>query len=99
MPELDLEAILAVADGYEARKRAMIEAGALKDPAYLATLAEGEAIKAFEALRPLVWRIRNLERQTEFLASRLSGHSMNTVSVRTWLDLAEQAAEEAVNAC
>lgn len=69
---IDLEAILAIADGYESRKAAMIEAGALKDPAYLATLAEGEAIKAFEALRPLVARVRELEIVEESLARNLA---------------------------
>ena len=65
---IDLDSILAIADYYDKRKQTMIELGALKDPAYLATLAEGEAIKAFEALRPLVARVRELERQREYLA-------------------------------
>ena len=65
---IDLDSILAVANYYEKRKQTMIELGALKDPAYLATLAEGEAIKAFEALRPLVERVRELERQRDWLA-------------------------------
>ena len=62
---IDLDSILAIADGYEARKQAMVESKALKPPAYLATLAEGEAIKAFEALRPLVERIRELEQKAQ----------------------------------
>lgn len=98
---IDLDSILAIADGYAERMKIAREYFDRREPVpeehkkYLATLADGEAVKAFEALRPLVWRIRNLERQTEFLASRLSDHSMNTISARTWLDLAEQAAEEA----
>lgn len=66
MDKIDLDAILATADGYKARKRAMESIGELK-PAYLATLAEGEAIKAFEALRPLVARVRKLEREKDWL--------------------------------
>ena len=71
MNDEQLDSILAVADGYEKRKQTMIEVRALKDPAYLATLAEGEAIKAFEALRPLVEMVRDLERQREYLAGQL----------------------------
>lgn len=68
MDKIDLEEMERVADYYEKRKQTMIELGALKDPAYLATLAEGEAIKAFEALRPLVERVRELEIVEESLA-------------------------------
>lgn len=73
---IDLDSILAIADGYEKRKQTMIELGALKDSAYLATLAEGEAIKAFEALRPLVERVRELERQREFFLKTLKENSL-----------------------
>lgn len=100
---LDLDAILATADAYEARKKAMTEAGALKDPAYLATLAEGEAAKAFEALRPLVERVRELERQRDWLAKKcedLSDYLVDffmpySIPAETWIERAEQAAKEA----
>lgn len=73
---IDLEKVLAVANYYEKRKQTMIELGALKDPAYLATLADGEAVKAFEALRPLVERVQELERQNSFFLKALKENFM-----------------------
>lgn len=83
MDKIDLEELERVADDYEKRKQAMIERGALKDPAYLATLAEGEAIKAFEALRPLIAKVRELERQRDKL---LGMYCNEMVCSWCWLD-------------
>lgn len=83
MDRIDLEELERVADYYEKRKQTMIELGALKDPAYLATLAEGEAVKAFEALRPLIERVRELERQRDKL---LGMYCNEMVCSWCWLD-------------
>lgn len=71
---LDLDAILAVADGYEERKKKAREWHIQNDIATdedhlsrLATFRADEAAKAFEALRPLVERVRELERQNKEL--------------------------------
>lgn len=72
---LDLDSILAVADGYDERKKKAgawhvqndIDADA-EHLARLATFKTGEAVKAFEALRPLVERVRELERQRMLFA-------------------------------
>lgn len=75
--ELDLDSILAIADGYDARMKLVREYFDRREPVpeehkqYLATLADGEAVKAFEALRPLVERIRMLERHKDVLMDEL----------------------------
>lgn len=69
---LDLDAILTIAEAYEARKKALIERKVRQDQAYLATFAEGDSVKAFEALRPLVERVRELERMVDIMAEELS---------------------------
>lgn len=56
MDKIDLDELERVADGYEARKKAIIKSGIRRDQAYIATFAEGDSVKAFEALRPLLCR-------------------------------------------
>ena len=68
---IDLDSILAIADGYDARMKIAREYFDRREPVpeehkkYLATLVDGEAVKAFEALRPLVERVRELEAELE----------------------------------
>ena len=52
-------------------------------------------VAACNALPALIERVRELERQKIFLASRLSERCMHTVSTETWIELAEEAAKEA----
>lgn len=77
--ELDLDAIRAIIDGYEARKKNAREWHIKNDvPAdedhlsRLASFRTDEAVKAFEALRPLVERVRELEIVEESLARNLA---------------------------
>lgn len=70
---LDLDAILAIADGYAEKMKLARDYFDRREPVpekykqYLATLDDAEAVKAFEALRPLVERVRVLERTLEIL--------------------------------
>lgn len=74
---LDLDAILAIVDSYDARMKIVREYFDRREPvpeehkAYLAILADDEAVKAFEALRPLVERVRELENAIDYLDSVL----------------------------
>lgn len=71
---VDLDAIRAIIDAYEAKMKLVREYFDRREPvpeehkAYLAPLADEEVVKAFEALRPLVARVRELERQRDWLA-------------------------------
>ena len=76
---IDLEEILRVASDYDGRKEAARKletenfGGATEERVrYLASLKSGEAAKAFEALRPLVERVRELERQRDWLVKYYS---------------------------
>ena len=101
MTNEQLNDIIAIADGYAARMKIVREYFNRREPIpeehkrYLAILSDGEAVKAFEALRPLVERVRMFERQTVELANRLSLSCMETVSPKTWLSITEEAAREA----
>jgi hypothetical protein len=76
MDRIDLDELERVADCYEARKNSLIESGIRRDQAYLATFAQGDSVKAFEALRPLIARVRELERQREFFLKALKENSL-----------------------
>ena len=75
---IDLEPILDIVDGYEERKE-NARAWYIKNniPAHehmfshLASLSVDDSSRAFEALRPLVARVRELERQRDWLADAL----------------------------
>lgn len=74
MDKIDLEELERVAADYDRRKEAArtfeIEnfGSTTEERArYLATLKYGEATKALEALRPLIARVRELERQRDWL--------------------------------
>lgn len=68
LSKLDLDAILALAEGYEARMKLARSFFDRREPvpeehkAYLAILDNDEAVKAFESLRPLVELVRRLEK-------------------------------------
>ena len=76
---IDLEPILDIVDGYEERKE-NARAWYIKNniPAHehmfshLASLSVDDSSRAFEALRPLVARVRELERQAQVLAVAVS---------------------------
>ena len=79
MDKIDLNELERVAADYDKRKEAArtfeIEnfGSTTEERArYLAALKYGEATKAFEALRPLIARVRELERQRELLARNLA---------------------------
>ena len=72
MDRIDLDELERVADCYEARKNSLISSGIRADQAYLATFASGDSVKAFEALRPLIARVRELEIVEESLARNLA---------------------------
>lgn len=76
---LDLDSILKIYTDYEARKQTAREweiknFGKVdeKHVSRLASCADGEAEKAFEALRPLVERVRELERMADIMAEQLA---------------------------
>jgi hypothetical protein len=77
MTKEQLDSVLAIIDGYDARMKLVREYFDRREPVpekykqYLAALDDAEAVKAFEALRPLVARIRELERQRDWLADAL----------------------------
>lgn len=79
MDRIDLDELERVAADYDRRKEAArtFEIENFGDTTeeracYMASLKQGEAVKAFEALRPLVARVRELERQRELLARNLA---------------------------
>lgn len=79
MDKIDLEELERVAADYDRRKEAArtfetenFGSTTEERVRYLATLKYGEATKALEALRPLIARVRELERQREYLACELS---------------------------
>lgn len=83
MDRIDLDELQRVAADYDRRKEAArtfeIEnfGSTTEERArYLAALKYGEATKAFEALRPLVARVRELERQREFFLKALKENSL-----------------------
>lgn len=75
---IDLEPILDIVDGYDARMKVVREYFDRREPIpdkhkqYLAPLEDEDVVKAFEALRPLVARVRELERQAQVLAVAVS---------------------------
>ena len=78
MDKIDLDELERVAADYDRRKEAArtfeIEnfGSTTEERArYLAALKYGEATKAFEALRPLVERVRELERKNAGLEARI----------------------------
>ena len=80
--EIDLDAILAIVDGYDARMKIVREYFDRREPVpeeykqYLAPLEDEDVVKAFEALRPLVARVRELERQREFLIDHFADNGL-----------------------
>ena len=113
---VDLDAIRAIIDAYEARKKNAREWHIKNDvPAdedhlsRLATFNTNEAFKAFEALRPLVERVRELEGQRDWLVRqrrwlsheiireriRIDDSKALFTTVEEWIRAAEQAAKEA----
>lgn len=73
--KIDLNAILAIVDGYDARMKIVREYFDRREPVpeqykqYLAPLEDEDVVKVFETLRPLVARVRELERQRDWLAT------------------------------
>jgi hypothetical protein len=90
MDKIDLEELERVAADYDRRKEAArtfeIEnfGSTTEERArYLAALKYGEATKAFEALRPLVERVRELERQRdEAISYILSNEGASMIDCR-----------------
>ncbi len=77
MTKEQLDSVLAIIDGYDARMKLAREYFDRREPVpekhkqYLAPLEDEDVVKAFEALRPLVARVRELERQRDWLAKLL----------------------------
>lgn len=87
MKMLDLDEILAIADGYADRMKIVREYFDKREPIpekykqYLSVLDHEDAVKAFEALRPLAMRIKELEKQRRILAGKISdmGHDSDVM--------------------
>ena len=99
---IDLDAVLALAVDYDGRMQIARDIFDRSEPIpehlkqYLAPMKDIVVVKAFEALRPLVARVQELEAEADILADRIACHNKGCYcgfDVKYWRQWAREKRE------